>query len=167
MLIFSKTSIQSSVFDLIDVFIFPDKDVKKTYQNNKNEKCFLFQNLTETDSTSVFFNFVSTPSTCLIHAEKAIDVIFDVLIKSKILERLNFSENFWERFCVQNKSLQNQVGLSEIENINNVNVLTIAINSNKYFEKYIFFFSVNKKYPKNRFWSIFREISNIAWILFW
>ena len=68
--------------------------LKKTYENNKNEKCFLFQNLTETDSTSVFFIFVSTPSTSLIHAEKAIDVIFDVLIKSKILERLNFSDDF-------------------------------------------------------------------------
>ena len=55
---FSKTSIQSFVYDLIDVFMFPDKDVKKIYENNEIEKCFLFQNLTDTDSnTSVFFIF--------------------------------------------------------------------------------------------------------------
>ena len=60
--------------------------------------------------------------------------IFDVLIKSKILERLDLSDNFLERFCVQNKSIKKQVGLYEIENINNANVLTIAINPKEYFE---------------------------------
>ena len=96
---FSKTSVQSFFYDLIDVFMFRAEDVKKTYENNKNEKCFLFQNLTETGSASVFFIFLSIP-TCSIHGEKARDVIFDVLIKSKILERLNFSDDFSERFCV-------------------------------------------------------------------
>ena len=55
MLMFSKTSIQSFVYDLIDVFMFPDKNVKKIYKNNEIEKCFSFQNLTDTGRTSVFF----------------------------------------------------------------------------------------------------------------
>ena len=55
---FSKTSFQSFVYDLIDVFMFPEEDVKKVYENNKIEKCFLFQNLTDIDSTSVFFILV-------------------------------------------------------------------------------------------------------------
>ena len=58
MLMFSKTSFQSFVYDLIDVFMFPEEDVKKFYENNKIEKCFLFQNLTDIDSTSVFFILV-------------------------------------------------------------------------------------------------------------
>ena len=41
MLMFSKTSIQSFVYDLFDVFMFPDEDVKKIYENNEIEKCFL------------------------------------------------------------------------------------------------------------------------------
>ena len=41
MLMFSKTSIQSFVYDLVDVFMFPDEDVKKIYENNEIEKCFL------------------------------------------------------------------------------------------------------------------------------
>ena len=58
MLMFSKTSFQSFAYDLIDVFMFPEEDVKKVYENNKIEKCFLFQNLTDIDSTSVFFILV-------------------------------------------------------------------------------------------------------------
>ena len=54
---FSKTSIQSFAYDLIDVSMFPDEDVKKIYENNEIEKCFLFQHLTDTNSTSVFFIF--------------------------------------------------------------------------------------------------------------
>ena len=71
--------------------------------------------------------------------------IFDVLIKSKILERLDFSDDFWERFGVQNKSLKKQIGLYEIENINDANILTIAINSKEFFKIYKDF-SVNKKH---------------------
>ena len=41
MLMFSKTSIESFVYDLFDVFMFPDEDVKKIYENNEIEKCFL------------------------------------------------------------------------------------------------------------------------------
>ena len=67
--------------------------------------------------------------------------IFDVLIKSKILERLDLSDNFLERFCVQNKSIKKQVGLFEIENINNANVLTIAINRRRVLQKIQRFFS--------------------------
>ena len=67
--------------------------------------------------------------------------IFDVLIKSKILERLDLSDNFLERFCVQNKSIKKQVGLYEIENINNANILTIAINRRRGLQKIQRFFS--------------------------
>ena len=54
MLMFSKTSIQSFVYNLIGVFMFPDDVVKEIYKKNEIQKCFLFQNLTETDSTSPF-----------------------------------------------------------------------------------------------------------------
>ena len=58
MLMFSKTSIQSFASDLIDVFMFPHDIVKEVYKQNEIQKCFLFQNLTDTDSTSLFFSFV-------------------------------------------------------------------------------------------------------------
>ena len=92
MLMFYKTSIQSFGYDVIDVFMFPDEDVEKIYENNKTEKCFLFENLTDTDSTSAFFYFCLQTFMFMFHdEEKARDVIFDVLIKSKIVERLDLS----------------------------------------------------------------------------
>ena len=58
MLIFSKTSIQSFVYDLNDVFMFPDDDVKQIYEKYKIQKCFLYQNLIDTNSTSIFYVFI-------------------------------------------------------------------------------------------------------------
>ena len=52
------------------------------------------------------------------------------------MNRLDSSNGFWEQFKVQNKNLKKEVGLYEVENMNNTNILTIAMNSKKYFEKY-------------------------------
>ena len=59
MLMFSKISIKSCVYDLIDVFVFPFEKVTKIYNDYKIQKCFLYQNLTDTDSTLFFFVFIS------------------------------------------------------------------------------------------------------------
>ena len=61
------------------------------------------------------------------------------------MNRLDLSDGFWEQFNVQNKSLKKKVGLYEVENSNNTNILTIAINPKEYFEKYKDF-SINKKH---------------------
>ena len=53
-LMFSKTSIQSFVYDLIDIFMFPTDDVTEIYCKNKKQKCFLYQNLTDTNITYLF-----------------------------------------------------------------------------------------------------------------
>ena len=66
--------------------MFPDKNILKSYENNEIEKYFLFPILKNTDSTSVFFIFVCKLS-CSIEEEKARDVIFDVLIKSKVFRK--------------------------------------------------------------------------------
>ena len=39
MIMFSKVPIKSFVYDLIDVFMFPNQDVKKIYQKYKINKC--------------------------------------------------------------------------------------------------------------------------------
>ena len=43
MLMFSKTSIQSFVYDLIDVFMFPDEDVKKIMKTTQLKNFFCFR----------------------------------------------------------------------------------------------------------------------------
>ena len=82
--------------------MFPDDVVKEIYK-----KYFSFQNLTYTDSNSIFFIFICKLS-CSINEKTAKDITFEVLTKSKVLNRLDLSDNFWEQFNVQNKSLKKQ-----------------------------------------------------------
>ena len=60
--------------------------------------------------------------------KKSRDIVFEALIKSKLLERLDLSDDFWSRFNVQNKKLKEKVGLFEIENTDNIKILTLAKN---------------------------------------
>ena len=42
---FCKTSIQSLVYDLVDVLMYPNDEISKIYNKYKIERCFLYQNL--------------------------------------------------------------------------------------------------------------------------
>ena len=81
MLMFSKISLKSFVYDLTDVFMFPNEDINKIYEMYKVEKCFLYQNLTDTDSTSIFFIFVCDLGRTVDEA-KSRKTIFEVMRKS-------------------------------------------------------------------------------------
>ena len=97
MLMFSKLSIKSFVYDLIDVFMFPNQEIKKIYEKYQINKCYLYQNLTDTDSTSVFFVFICNLNSC-ISEDKAKDIIFEVMIQSEIFDRLDLSAELWDKF---------------------------------------------------------------------
>ena len=58
------------------------------------------------------------------------------MIVSKVINRLDLSDDFWVQFGLQNKPLKKQIGLYEIESIDNPNIITISINPKEYFEKY-------------------------------
>ena len=95
MLMFSKVSIKSFVYDLIDVFMFPNQEIREIYQKYQVEKCYLYQNLTDTDSTSIFFVFICDLN-CSVSEEKARNIIFEVLLKSKVFDRLDLSSwKYW------------------------------------------------------------------------
>ena len=72
-----------------------------------------------------------------------------MLKKSKILNRLDLSDNFWKKFDVYDQSTKKQMGLYEIENIDNQNICTIAVNPKEYFEKFKNR-KINKKYKDVR-----------------
>ena len=132
---FSKFSIKSFVYDLIDVFMFPNEEIKKTYKKYKLNRCYLYQNLTDTDSTSVFFIFICD-LTSSIREDKVRDIIFEVMIESKMYDRLDLSAELWEQFNSRNKDLKKQAGLFEIENIDIPNIITIALNPKEYYEHF-------------------------------
>ena len=54
---FPKVSLKSFVYDIIDVFSFSDEEVRAVCNQYDIEKCFLYLNLTDTDSRSMFFCF--------------------------------------------------------------------------------------------------------------
>ena len=58
------------------------------------------------------------------------------MIKSKIFNRLDLSDSFWDQFGVWNEKLKKKVGLFEIENINKSNIVTIALNPKEYYETF-------------------------------
>ena len=82
--------------------MFPDEEISKIFDQYESQKCFLEQNLTETDSTSIFLILICKIS-CSINEKDVRDIIFEVLTKSTILQRLDLSDDFWERFNVQDK----------------------------------------------------------------
>ena len=95
MLMFSKVSIKSFLYDLIDVFMSPNQEIREIYQKYQVEKCYLYQNLTDTDSTSIFFVFICDLN-CSVSEEKARNIIFEVLLKSKVFDRLDLSAEFYD-----------------------------------------------------------------------
>ena len=136
MLIFSKVFIKSFVYDLIDVFMFPNQEIQEIYQQYQVNKCYLYQNLTDTDSTSMFFVFICDLNSC-VSEDKARNIIFDVMLKSKVFDRLDLSAEFYEQFICRNEALRKWVGLFEIESIDKPNVITIEWKPKEYYERFI------------------------------
>ena len=133
---FSKVSIKSFVYDLVDVFMFPNHDIQEIYQQYQVNRCSLYQNLTDTDSTSMFFVFICDLNSC-VSEDKARNIIFDVMTKSKIFDRLDLLAEFYEQFNCRNEDLRKRVGLFEIESIDKPNVITIALNPKEYYEHFV------------------------------
>ena len=105
MLMFSNVSVKSFVHDLIDIFVFPNHEIKEFYKKYQVEKCYVYQNLTDTDSISVFFVFVCDLQ-CSVSEKDARNIIFEVMLKSKVFDCLDLSANFYEQFNCRNDKLK-------------------------------------------------------------
>ena len=99
-------------------------------------KCYLYQNLTDTDSASMLFVFIYDINSC-ISEDKERNIIFDVMLKSKVIHRLDLSAEFYEQFNCRNEDLRKRVGLFEIESIDKPKVITITLNPKEYYERFI------------------------------
>ena len=132
MLMFSKISLKAFVYDIIDILSFPDQHVQEIFAQNEIIKCYIYLVLTDIDSCSIQFVFLNKLCS-RISEDKARDLIFDILIL-KLGERLDTSHEFFDRFKCRNKAIKKQVGLYEVESIDNPNIITLAINPKEYFE---------------------------------
>lgn len=134
LLMFSKFSLKFFVYDLIDVFCFPTKEVRMTYDQYSIEKCHLYLNMTDTDSCSIFFNLICKKE-CNFKESESRKIIFEILKQSKIAKRLNLSDEFWQQYKMWEETHRKQLGLYEIKNFDNTNICTIAVNPKGYFQK--------------------------------
>ena len=135
MLMFVKLLLKSFVYDLIDLFCFPDEKIREIYNSYQIEKCFLYQNLTDTDATSLFFNFICKRD-CSVPESEARKIIFECRKNSQFAQKLDVSYVFWEQFDMRKSKTRKEMGFCEVENIDNPNICTIVINPKEYFEKF-------------------------------
>ena len=102
------------------------------------------QNLTDTDSTSIFFFFICNLASDITENE-ARKTIFQVILNSKIFERLDRSDQYFDHFDARDTNLRKRVAYFEIEQINKDNIITIALNPKEYYERFVDS-SYNKKH---------------------
>ena len=93
----------------------------------KHKYKLFYQNLTDTDSTSLFSIFICDLN-CQLNEKDSRNVIFEVMVCSKIVDRSNLSDKFCEQIRVCDSTLIKQAGLYERESIDNVNIETVAVN---------------------------------------
>ena len=65
------------------------------------------------------------------------NIIFEVMLKSKVFDRLDLSADFYEQFECRNEKLKKRVGFFEVENIDKPNAITIALNPKECYERFI------------------------------
>ena len=110
MLMFSKVSLKSYVYDIIDVFCFPNEEVREICAQNYIIKCFIYLILTDTDSCSIKFLFVSDIESNITESDTC-SLIFKIITQSKIGPRLDSSDAFFKQFDCHRPKLKRQVGL--------------------------------------------------------
>ena len=74
----------------------------------------MHQNLANTDSTYLFFVVICYLN-CQLNEKDSRNVMFEVMINSKIFERLDLSNEFWSQFNVRDTSTEKQLRLYKIE----------------------------------------------------
>ena len=94
MLMFSKVSLKSYVYDIIDVFCFLNEEVREIYAQNYIIKCFIYLILTDTDSCSIKFLFVSDIKSNITESDTR-RLIFKIITEPKIGPRLDSSDAFF------------------------------------------------------------------------
>ena len=141
---FAKLSLKSFIYNLIETFCFPQKEIIELYEKYLIEQVEVLHILTDTDSTAIQFIFISDPNSDL-PEEKFRNIIFEVVVKSKIYKRSDSSHEFWNLFEAGKESRRKKLGYYKIENISNQCIIILAVNPKEYLEVFKDF-KINKKH---------------------
>ena len=142
---FAKLSLMSFIYKMLEAFCFPDKKIQEIYGKCLIEKVHIYHVLIHTDSTCLQFLFISDPKSNICE-QKYREIIFEVIIASKIYDRFDSSHESWEQFNSRTENLHKCLGYFEIKNIDNPCILTIDCNPKEYFE----LFENNQVYKKQK-----------------
>ena len=95
MLMFAKLSLESFIYDLCETFIFANQKTKAIYQKYDMDYIYVYQILTDTDSTSLQFIILRKEENKILNCMFR-EMLFKVIVENKILERFDVSREFWE-----------------------------------------------------------------------
>ena len=105
MLMFAKLSLVSFIYELIETFYFPTNTVKKIYQKNSIQKVYIYHVLTDTNSTCLKFTFIIDVES-EIPENQFRNIIFEIIITSKIYDGFDLLHKHWEKFNAREKTLK-------------------------------------------------------------
>ena len=77
---------------------------------------------------------MSVAQTSIYLIKKFRDIIFEVIVNSKIYDRFDSSNIHWERFGARKENPWKWLGYFEIEHIDNPCFVTVAVNREEYYE---------------------------------
>ena len=95
LLMFAKLSLMSFIYEVIETFCFPDENVREIFEKYRIEWVEIFHVLTDTDSTSLKFIFVSDPNSET-SENKYRDIICEIITSLEIYKRYGSLHEFWE-----------------------------------------------------------------------
>ena len=161
LLMFSKLSLKSIIYSLAELLAFSEENeiVKKIYRKYEIEIIFCYHILTDTDSTSLNFLIISHVGSTF--PESKVHILFEIFSSTKIGNRFDKSDKFWEQFGVHKPENQNVLGLYEVESIYNPCLVTLATNPKEYLE-YFKSESINKKHKGIKKGAVGMDYENFA-----
>ena len=143
LLINTKISLASFIYDCIDTFCFPNQATQAIYVRHKIIKVFPYLLMTDTDSGLLEF-LVIAEETCDCGKREMRDILLRIFLDNDIRKRLDLSSEFFTQFGKQNPAVRKQVGLYEFEKIDII--CAICVNPKEYLEMYGILFEANKKH---------------------
>ena len=145
LLINAKISLASFIYECIDTFCFLNVETSNLYVHNKIIKILPYLLMTDTNSASLEF-IVIAEDTCDCGEREMRDVLIYIFLENNIHSRLDLSGEFFKQYGKRNELVQKQVGLYELENIEQGIICALCINPKEYFELYGIYYETNKKH---------------------
>ena len=96
------------------LFYFPSQLVKDIFKKYSIEKFEIYHVLTDTDSTALQFIIVSDPNSD-VSESKSRDIIFEVIVATKIYKRFDTSQEFWDNFNARKISRQKSLVIMKLK----------------------------------------------------